>query len=126
MDGSSPTICSSRGTEKFWLVLIYIIMYCLFHILLGTLSNSIILIGYYHGLLLRDIDADLLVEDMLSAELLNVQEQNLILSGYSLHHRNWLLLEHVRHLDSQSLLVFSELVKDLWPQIALQLVTGII
>ena len=75
---------------------------------------------------MRDLDADLLVEDMYLADLLNVQEQNLILSGYSLHLRNWLLLEHVRHLDSQYLLAFSKLVEDIWPQIGLQLVTGII
>ena len=75
---------------------------------------------------MRDLDADLLVEDMYLADILNVQEQNLILSGYSLHLRNWLLLEHVRHLDSQSLLAFSKLVQDIWPQIGLQLVTGII
>lgn len=92
----------------------------------GAVSNSVILIGYYHGLLMRDLDADLLVEDMLLADLLNVQEQNLILSGYSLHLRNWLLLEHVRHLDSQSLLAFSRLVQDIWPQVGLQLVTGMI
>ena len=93
-------------------------------IYVGTASDSVILIGYYHGLLLRDIDADLLVGEMLSAELLNVYEHNLILSGHSLHHRNWLLLEHVRHLDSQSLQVFSELVHDTWPEIGLQLITG--
>ena len=97
-----------------------------YSILLGTVSNSVLLIGYYHGLLLRDTDADLLVADMLSAELLSVQEQNIILSGHTLHHRNWLLLEHVRHLDSESLEVFSRLVQDMWPQIGLQLATGII
>ena len=91
---------------------------------LGTVSNSIIIIGYYHGLLLRDIDADLLVGEMLSAELVNVHEHNLILSGHSLHHRNRLLLDHVRHLNSQSLQVFIELVQDVWPEIGLQMITG--
>ena len=83
-----------------------------------------LLIGYYHGLLLRDIDADLLVDKMLSTKLLNADEQRLVSSGHSLHHRNWLLLDHVRHLDSQSLLIFSELVQDMWPHVGLQLVTG--
>ena len=92
--------------------------------LLGNVSNSIILIGYYHGLLLRDIDADFLVEEMLSVNLINPHDHSLILSGHSLHQRNWLLLEHVRHLDSWSLQVFSELVCESWPEIGLQLTTG--
>ena len=83
-----------------------------------------LLIGYYHGLLLGDIDADLLVEEMLPTKLLDADKQSLISSGHSLHHRNWLLLDHVRHFDSQSLLVFSELVQDIRPHIGLQLVTG--
>ena len=89
-----------------------------------TVSISTQLVGYYHGLLLRDLDADLLVDKMLSTELLNTREQDLILSGYSVHQRNWQLLEHVRHLDTESLLMFSGLVQDIWPQIGLQLVTG--
>ena len=92
--------------------------------LLGTVSTSVILIGYYHGLLLRDIDADFLVEEMLSVNLVNSHDRSLILSGHSLHQRNWLLLEHVRHLDSQSLQVFSILVCESWPEIGLQLTTG--
>ena len=83
-----------------------------------------LLIGYYHGLLLRDIDTDFLVDKMLSTKLLDADEQSLISSGHSLHHRNCLLLDHVRHFDSQSLLVFSELVQDMWPHIGLQLVIG--
>ena len=48
----------------------------------------------------------------------------MILFGHSSFHRNWLLLEHVRHMDSQALLAFSELVKDMWLQIGMQLVAG--
>ena len=57
--------------------------------------------------------------------MLTYQELKVILSGHSSHHRNWLLLEHVRHMDSQTLLAFSKLVKDIWPQIGMQLITGI-
>ena len=92
--------------------------------LLGNVSTSVILIGYYHGLLLRDIDADLLVGEMLSLKLLNPHEHDHILSGHSLHQRNWLLLEHVRHLNSQSLQMFSELLCKIWTEIGLQLKTG--
>ena len=87
-------------------------------------STSTLLIGYYHGLLLRDTSADSLMGDLYSIGLLSAQKQNIVLSGHSSHHRDWLLLEHVRHMDSQALLVFSKLVQDIWPQIGMQLVTG--
>ena len=82
------------------------------------------LIGYYHGLLLRDTNADLLIGHLYYNGLLSTHEQDVILSGHSLHCRNWLLLEHVRHMDSSPLMIFSKLVKDLWPQIGIQLVAG--
>ena len=73
-------------------------------------STSTLLIGYYHGLLLRDTNADSLMGDLYSIGLLSTREQNIVLSGHSSHHRDWLLFEYVRHMDSQALLVFSELV----------------
>ena len=91
---------------------------------LEILSSSTLLIGYYHGLLLRDLNADSLIGHLCYNGLLSTHEQNVILSGHSLHYRNWLLLEHVRHMNSSSLMIFSKLVKDLWPQIGIQLVTG--
>ena len=93
-------------------------------VLLEMLSTSTLLIGYYHGLLLRDTNAESLVGDLFYAGYLTAQELKVILSGHSSHHRNWLLLEHVRHMDSQALLAFSELVKDVLPQIGTQLITG--
>ena len=91
---------------------------------IGLLSSSTLLIGYYHGLLLRDTNAVSLIGYLYFAGLLTAEEQNIILSGHSLHHKNWLLLEYIRRMDSQSVLVFSELVKEMWPQIGSQLVTG--
>ena len=91
---------------------------------LGTLPTSTLLIGYYHGLLLRDTSADSLISDLYSNGLMTSQELNVILFGHSFHHRNWLLLEHVRHMNSNALLVFSELVNDVWPLIGMQLTTG--
>ena len=90
------------------------------------LSTSTLLIGYYHGLLLRDTNADSLIGDLYSTGLLTAQELNVILSGHSSHQRNWLLLEHVRHMDSQALLALSEVVKEVWPHIGMQLITGTI
>jgi len=104
-------------------VIYFMFMFCV-AVPLGVLPVSTLLIGYYHGLLLRDTNADSLIDDLYSTGLLTAHEQNVILSGHSFNHRNWLLLEYVRHMDSQALLAFSELVKDVWPQIGLQLVTG--
>jgi len=87
-------------------------------------SVSTLLIGYYHGLLLRDIDADLLTDHMCSTGLLSVHEQTVIFSGHTVHHRNWLLLECVRHMDLQLLPTFCELVLEEWPEIGSQLITG--
>lgn len=95
-----------------------------FYNCLGTLPASILLIAYYHGLLLRDINVDLLIDNLYCNELLTAHQQAVIYSGHSLHHRNRLLLEHARHMDSPSLLVFSELIKNVWPHIGIQLITG--
>ena len=95
-----------------------------FYDCLGILPASTLLIAYYHGLLLRDTNVDLLMGDLYWNELLTAHQQAIIFSGHSLHHRNWLLLEHVCHMDTQSLSVFSELVKRVWPHIGIQLLTG--
>ena len=86
---------------------------------------STLLIGYYHGLLLRDINADLLTDKNPLTELLSLHEKTIISSGHSVCHRNWLLLEYVRHMDMQHLLIFFKLVKEEWPEIGSQLNTGI-
>jgi len=91
--------------------------------LLEAVSISTLLIGYYHGLLLRDIDADLLTDQMCSNGLLSVHEQTVISSGHTVHYRNWLLLECVRHTDLQLLPKFCELVLEEWPEIGSQLIT---
>ena len=88
------------------------------------MSTTTLLIGYYHGLLLRSIDADMLTDKMFSVGLLTAHEQNIISSGNSIYQKNQLLLYHVQHMNVQALLTFCELVQDLWPQIGSQLITG--
>ena len=88
------------------------------------MSISTLLIGYYHGLLLRDINADVLTKKMCSIGLLNVYNQIVISSGHSVHHRNWLLLEHVRHMNKQFLLKFCKLLQEELPVIGSQLNIG--
>ena len=96
-------------------------MMCIF---IGAVSIATLLIGYYHGLLLRDIDADLLINKMCSTGLLTGYETSIISSGHTVHHRNWLLLDHVRHLKLQLLLEFCKLVKEEWVEIGSQLIAG--
>ena len=88
------------------------------------MPSSTLLIGYYHDLLLRDIDSDLLTDDMYSIHLLTSDEQIVIDSGCSVHQRNWLLLEHVRHMETQALSAFCDLLQNKSPQIGMQLLTG--
>ena len=88
------------------------------------MSIPTLLIGYYHGLLLRDIDADQLTDKMCSTGLLTNQQQTVISCGHTVHHRNWLLLEYVRQLDLDSLLKFCKVLQEEWPEIGSQLITG--
>ena len=92
--------------------------------IIGAVPIATLLIGYYHGLLLRDIDADLLTDKMCSTGLLTADEKSVISSGHTVHHRNWLLLEHVRHFELQLLLQFCKLIKEEWIEIGSQLITG--
>ena len=98
-------------------------MYMLFHCT-GWISPSTLLIGYYHGSLMRDINADYLMDEMSSNGLLTAHDQELILTGQSIHQRNWLLLEHVQHMKMQALTKFCGFVQESFPQIGLQLTAG--
>ena len=93
--------------------------------MVGAVSIATLLIGYYHGLLLRDIDSDLLTDKMCSSGLLTADEQSLISSGHTVHHSNWLLLEHVRHMELPLLLEFCKLIEKEWVDIGSQLTTGL-
>ena len=92
--------------------------------LIEAVSLPTLLTGYYHGLLLRDIDADLLIDKMCSIGLLSANELIVISSGHTVHQRNLLLLEYVRHMDLQLLLKFCKLLEQEWPEIGSQLITS--
>ena len=85
---------------------------------------STLLIGYYFGVLLRDINADLLLDDMFSEGLLSSHDCNLVATGHSIYHRNYLLLDYVRQENTESLSVFTRVILKLWPEIGSQLNTG--
>ena len=93
-------------------------------LLIEAVSFSTLLTGYYHGLLLRDIDADLLIDKMCSTELLSAKEHTVISSGHTVHQRNLLLLEYVRLMDLKLLLEFCKLLEQEWPEIGSQLITS--
>ena len=90
----------------------------------GLISPSTLLIGYYHSLLLRDIDADVLLDKMSTNGLIASHDQELISASHSNHQQNWLLLEHVRHMEMEELVKFCRSVEESYPQLGLQLVTG--
>ena len=83
-----------------------------------------LLVGYYHGLLLETIDADLLKDKLCSIGLLTAHQEVIISSGHSVYQKNRLLLNHVQQMDVQAFLTFSELVQEIWPQVGSQLISG--
>ena len=101
------------------------VVYYSFALPVAMMTTAALLIGYYHGLLLKSIDADLLTDRMGSAGLLTAQEQIVISSGHSVYQKNWLLLEHVQYMDVHALVTFCELLQEIWPQIGSQLMLGV-
>ena len=75
--------------------------------------------------MMREINADTLVDRMATNGMLSTSDQELISIGHSLHQRNLLLLGCVQHMSTQALLAFCELVQELWPIVGSQLVEGI-
>ena len=61
---------------------------------------------------------------MYSADLLSFYEKELILAGHSVYQKNCLLLEHVRHMELESLLKFCEFTLESAPSVGLQLDAG--
>ena len=88
------------------------------------MSTPTVLVGYYHGLLLRDINVDQLCNKLCSSGLLTTHDQHLISTGYSVYQKKYLLLETVRHMDEKSLLVACGVLYELWPEIGAQLNAG--
>ena len=99
-------------------------VHVLFHCI-GLISPSTLAVGYYHSLLIRDFDPYLVMDKMCSNGLLAPSDQEMILAaGHSIHQRNWLLLEHVRHMAMQAMVKFCEFVREILPQVGLQLVAS--
>ena len=73
---------------------------------------------------MRHINADVLMNKMSSNGLLATHDQELILTGQSMYQRNWLLLEHVRQMKTKTLIKLCAFVKEISPQVGLQLIAG--
>ena len=85
---------------------------------------STLLIGYYHGLLMKINDVSLVVDRMSSNNLLTPNDQEMILAGHSIHQKNWILLECVRCMGMQAMVKYCELVQEILPEVGFQLLTG--
>jgi len=84
------------------------------------MSTSLLLIGYYHGLLLRDIEVDQLSNVMCSSGLLTANDEILLSSSYSIHHKKYLLIEIARVMGKENLLKFCQAVQEVCPHISLK------
>ena len=73
---------------------------------------------------MKYMDVNFMITKMCSNSLLTACEGELILTGHSTYQRNRLLLEHVRHMQAQTLLTFCEFIQENAPKVGLQLVTG--
>ena len=90
----------------------------------AVMSISSLLIGYYHGLLLRDIDVDQLSDVMCSSGLLAADDKILIVVSHSSHQKKCMLLEIARHMNEENLPHFCQAVQEVCPQIGLQMNKG--
>ena len=57
------------------------------------------------------MDSDLIVQHMLSQQLLNDQEVHTIMSAASDYHKNCLIIAKIRLMDTQSLLSFCDILQ---------------
>ena len=91
---------------------------------LAMMSTPTLLVGYYYGLLLRDIDGDQLWDKMSTSGLLTTRHQHFVSAGYSVHQKKHLLMDAVRQMDDKSFTMFCGVLLELWPDIGTLFNTG--
>jgi len=69
------------------------------------------LIDHFSHYLTTEMSSDLIVEQMLSQQLLNDQDYQIIMSAASDYQKNCLILEKVRLMDTKSLETFCEILQ---------------
>ena len=68
-------------------------------------------IDHFNHYMTTEMDSDLIVEDMLSQQLLNDQEVYTIMSATSSFQKNCLILEKIRPMNIKSLLCFCKILQ---------------
>ena len=69
------------------------------------------LIDYYSDYLTTEMDSDLLIQHMLSQQILNDQDVHTVMSAASDYQKNCLVLEKIRLMETQSLVSFCEILQ---------------
>ena len=69
------------------------------------------LIDHFNNYLTTEMDSDLIVQHMLSQQLLNDQEVYTIMSAASDYQKNCLVMERIRMMDTQSLVSFCKILQ---------------
>ena len=88
------------------------------------METPTLLIGYYYGLLLKSIDADLLINKMCSVGLLTAYQKTVVSGGHSVYQKNRLLLHHAIQMNVPALTRFCELIQEIWPLTGSQMIAG--
>ena len=69
------------------------------------------LIDHFSDYLTTEMDSDLIVQHMLSQQLLNDQEVHTMMSAASDYQKNCLVVERIRLMDTQSLVSFCKILQ---------------
>ena len=79
--------------------------------IIAFIASTKDIIDHFSQYLTTEMDSDLIVQHMLSQKLINDQEFHTIISGTSDYHRNCLILERARLMDTQSLMCFCKILQ---------------
>ena len=79
------------------------------HFIFTATSKDVI--DHFSHYLTTGLDSDLIVEHMLSQQLLNDQQVHTIMSAASSFQKNCLILEKIRLMDTKSLVSFCEILQ---------------
>ena len=87
------------------------------------IANPYEVIDHFTDFLLLYLNDDLLLL-MYNHGLINKDEFDVVTSGPTRYHRNGLILEYVKQMDTASLLIFNEVLMESHPDITIPLMDG--
>ena len=82
-------------------------------IFFGTVDSSKDIIDHFHQYLSTEMDADLILQDLLIQHLLNDEEVKNLKNATSSYQKNCLLLERIRLMDREQLKLLCKLLQSL-------------